>query len=67
VAGIHALHTNALLLRLPPYLAYAVVAARTLIDGRLRDVAVLQAFAIFAVLGALALFWATRSIRKAAM
>ena len=47
--------------------AYAVQAARALIDGHLQDVAVLQAFAIFAVLGALALFWATRSIRKAAM
>ena len=47
--------------------AYAVDAARALIDGHLQDVAVLQAFAIFAVLGALALFWATRSIRKAAM
>ena len=47
--------------------AYAVQAARALIGGQLQDVAVLQAFAIFAVLGALALFWATRSIRKAAM
>ena len=47
--------------------AYAVDAARALIAGHLQDVAVLQAFAIFAVLGALALFWATRSIRKAAM
>jgi ABC-2 type transport system permease protein len=47
--------------------AYAVDAARALIDGHLQDVAVLQAFAILAVLGALALFWATRSIRKAAM
>ena len=47
--------------------AYAVQAARALIGGHLQDVAVLQAFAIFAVLGALALFWATRSIRKAAM
>ena len=47
--------------------AYAVDAARALIGGHLQDVAVLQAFAIFAVLGALALFWATRSIRKAAM
>jgi ABC-2 type transport system permease protein len=47
--------------------AYAVDAARALIASHLQDVAVLQAFAIFAVLGALALFWATRSIRKAAM
>jgi ABC-2 type transport system permease protein len=47
--------------------AYAVDAARALIAGHLQDVAVLQAFVIFAVLGALALFWATRSIRKAAM
>jgi ABC-2 type transport system permease protein len=47
--------------------AYAVDAARALIGGHLQDVAVLQAFANFAVLGALALFWATRSIRKAAM
>jgi ABC-2 type transport system permease protein len=47
--------------------AYAVDAARALIAGHLQDVAVLQAFSIFAVLGALALFWATRSIRKAAM
>jgi len=47
--------------------AYAVDAARALIGGHLQDVAVAQAFAIFAVLGALALFWATRSIRKAAM
>jgi ABC-2 type transport system permease protein len=47
--------------------AYAVQAARALIGGHLQDVAVAQAFAIFAVLGALALYWATRSISKAAM
>ena len=45
--------------------AYTVDASRALIGGHLGDVAVPQAFAIFAVLAALALFWATRSIRKA--
>jgi ABC-2 type transport system permease protein len=47
--------------------AYAVSAARALTDGHLNDLAVVQGFAIFAVLAVLALFWATRAIRKAAM
>lgn len=47
--------------------AYAVNASRALIGGNLNDLVVRQAFAIFAVLAVLALFWATSSIRKAAM
>ncbi len=47
--------------------AYAVSAARALVGGSLSDVAVLQGFLIFGVLALLALFWVTRSVRKAAM
>ena len=47
--------------------AYAVDASRSLVAGNLSNVSVMQGFIIFAVLGLLALFWATRSIRKAAM
>jgi len=47
--------------------AYAVTASRALVGGSLGDVSVLQGFIIFGVLAALALFWVTRSIRKAAM
>jgi ABC-2 type transport system permease protein len=47
--------------------AYAVTAGRALVSGNLSDIAVMQAFTIFAIAAALALFWATRAIRKAAM
>lgn len=47
--------------------AYAVNAGRALVGGHLSDVAVTQAFCIFAITAGLALFWATRAIRKAAM
>ena len=47
--------------------AYAVTAGRALVDGNLSDSAVGQAFIIFALAAGLALFWATRAIRKAAM
>jgi ABC-2 type transport system permease protein len=47
--------------------AYAVTAARDLVAGNLGNTSVIQAFAILVVLAALALFWATRSIRSAAM
>ena len=47
--------------------AYAVDAARALVNGNPGDVAVLQAFAIFIVLTALSLVWATRSMRQAMM
>lgn len=47
--------------------AYAVEAARALVGGHLSDVAVAQAYAIFGILGGIALLWATRSIRKAVM
>ncbi len=47
--------------------AYAVDAARALVNGSLGDGSILAAFVIFAVLMILALTWATRSIRQAAM
>lgn len=47
--------------------AYAVNAGRALVNGSFSDIAVLQAFCIFAITAGLALFWATRAIRKAAM
>lgn len=47
--------------------AYAVTAARALVNGNFGDVAIIQAFTIFVIAAALALFWATRAIRKAAM
>lgn len=47
--------------------AYAVDAARALAAGHLDDVAVSQAFLILGLLAVLALFWATRSIRRAAI
>lgn len=47
--------------------AYAVDAARALVAGHPGDVAVVQAFVILGVLAVLALTWATRSIRQAAM
>jgi ABC-2 type transport system permease protein len=45
--------------------AYAVDASRAAVNGALGDASVLQAFIIFGVLTLLALFWATRSVRKA--
>ena len=47
--------------------AYAVSASRALVGGSLGDVSVLQGFIILGILAVLALFWVTRSIRKAAM
>jgi ABC-2 type transport system permease protein len=47
--------------------AYAVDASRSLVADGLGNVSVTQGFIIFGVLGLLALFWATRSIRKATM
>jgi ABC-2 type transport system permease protein len=47
--------------------AYAVTAGRALVNGHLSDVAVIQAFIIFGIAAVLAVFWATRSLRKAAM
>ncbi|HKD77178.1 MAG TPA: ABC transporter permease, partial [Ktedonobacterales bacterium] len=47
--------------------AYAVTASRDLVAGNLGNTSVMQAFVILVVLAALALFWATRSIRSAAM
>ena len=47
-------------------IAYAIDAARTMVNGSLGSVSVLQAFVIFGILTVLALFlWATRSMRKA--
>jgi ABC-2 type transport system permease protein len=46
---------------------YAITAGRVLVNGNLGDVAVIQAFTILVIGAALALFWATQSIRKAAM
>src|SRR5215469_2779004 len=47
--------------------AYAVDGGRALVNGSLSDITVLQAFCIFAITAGLALLWATRAIRKAAM
>jgi len=47
--------------------AYAVNGGRALVNGNLSDITVIQAFCIFAITAGLALFWATRAIRKAAM
>jgi ABC-2 type transport system permease protein len=47
--------------------AYSVDAARALVAGHLGDIAIAQAFIILGVLALLALWWATNSIRKAAM
>jgi ABC-2 type transport system permease protein len=47
--------------------AYAVNAGRALVGGQLGDVEVIRAFIVFAITAGLALFWATRAIRKAAM
>ena len=47
--------------------AYAVDAGRALVAGNLSNIAVMQAFCIFAITAGLALFWATRAMRKAAM
>jgi ABC-2 type transport system permease protein len=47
--------------------AYSVDAARALVAGHLGDIAIAQAFIILGVLALLALWWATSSIRKAAM
>ena len=47
--------------------AYAVDASRSLVAGNLGNVSVMQGFIIFAILGVLSLYWATRSIRKATM
>jgi len=52
--------------KLNPF-AYAVDAARALVAGHMTISAIPQAFAIFAVFAVVALFWATNSIRKAAM
>lgn len=47
--------------------AYAVNAARALVAGHPGDLAVGQAFLILGVLAVLAVYWATRSIRQAAL
>lgn len=47
--------------------AYAVNAARALVAGHPGDLAVGQAFIILGVLAVLAVYWATRSIRQAAL
>lgn len=47
--------------------AYAVTAGRALVNGHVGDGAVIQSFIIFVVASVLALFWATRSLRKAMM
>lgn len=47
--------------------AYGVNGSRALVDGNLGDLTVLQGFVIFGALAVLAVFWVTRSIRKAAM
>ena len=47
--------------------AYAVNASRALVAGNLSDTTVMQSFILFAILGLLALFWVTRSVRQAAM
>jgi ABC-2 type transport system permease protein len=47
--------------------AYSVSAARALVAGHLGDIAIAQAFIILGVLALVALWWATNSIRKAAM
>ena len=47
--------------------SYAVDAARALVIGHMTTAAIPQAFAIFIVLAALGMWWATRSIRQAAM
>ncbi|WIG57892.1 MAG: ABC-2 [Ktedonobacterales bacterium] len=47
--------------------SYAVNAARALVAGHLTDTAVVQAFIILVALAVLTIFWATRSVRKAAM
>jgi ABC-2 type transport system permease protein len=46
---------------------YSVEAARALVAGNLGDTTIIQAFIILGVLALIALFWATNSIRKAAM
>ncbi len=46
---------------------YAVDASRALVNGSLSDVTIMQGFIIFAALAVLALFWVTRTVRKAAM
>ena len=52
--------------KLNPF-AYAVDAARALVAGHMSTAAIPQAFMIFAVFAVFALFWATNSVRKAAM
>jgi ABC-2 type transport system permease protein len=47
--------------------AYAVDAARALVNNHVRDASVLQSFIIFGVLTALTLTWATRSMRQATL
>jgi ABC-2 type transport system permease protein len=47
--------------------AYSVEAARALVAGHFGDVSIPQAFLILGLLAVIALFWATNSIRKAAM
>jgi ABC-2 type transport system permease protein len=47
--------------------AYSVEAARALVAGHFGDVSIVKAFLILGVLAVIALFWATNSIRKAAM
>jgi ABC-2 type transport system permease protein len=47
--------------------AYAVTAGRALVNGHLGDAVVMQSFIIFGGASVLALFWATRSLRKATM
>lgn len=50
--------------RFDPF-AHAVDASRALLAGHLADAAVWQGFALFAILAALALTWATRAMRRA--
>jgi ABC-2 type transport system permease protein len=47
--------------------AYSVEAARALVAGQFGDVSIPKAFLILGALAVIALFWATNSIRKAAM
>jgi ABC-2 type transport system permease protein len=52
--------------KLNPF-AYAVDAARALVAGHMSIAAIPQAFGIFVVFAIVALYWATNSIRQAAM
>ena len=52
--------------RVNPF-AYAVDAARALVNGDLGSLPVLESFALFLLLTALSLFWASRLMRRATM